>query len=378
VAIYLDHAASTPVHPQVQRVMFRALSEQYGNPSSIHAPGRRARRAVEEAREAVADAINASSKEIIFTSGATEADNLAVRGLMAGSSGRLLTSPLEHSAVRAAARAVEDGDGDVAFLTPSPSGEVDVAALEQALSETSVKLVALMLVNNETGIRTRVEELAPVVQRAGALFFCDAVQAFGFEPLDVRALGVDALALSAHKAYGPKGVGALWLREGVEMSRITHGGAQERGLRPGTHNTPAIAAMGETARLASSQADAHGREVGEMRDLFEAKIAAVEGLTINGAGSPRGPKHSSVTVEGVEGEDLLMVLDSSGIYASAGSACSAGSIEPSHVLTAMGLSPEQARATLRFSFGGSVSPEQVLDAVEAFTNSVQRCRSILV
>jgi cysteine desulfurase len=374
--IYLDHAASTPMHPEVLQVLAEASADYYGNASSIHTPGRRSRRAVEEAREAVAAAINGSPRELIFTSGATEADNLAVRGLLAQTGGALVTSPLEHSAVRATALALEASGTPVTYLTPLPSGEVDLSGLGEAVRASSAGLVALMLVNNETGIRTPIEEIAEVVHQAGALLFCDAVQAFGFEPIDVHALGVDALALSAHKAYGPKGVGALWLREGVALSRITHGGEQERGLRPGTHDTAAIAAFGATARLAAERAEAHGAAVRAFRDLFEQSIAGVGGLTINGAGAVRGPKHSSVSVAEVEGEALLMSLDAAGIYASAGSACSAGSIEPSHVLTAMGLSPRQAKATIRFSFGEAVTREGTLAAAERFAAAVGRCRAI--
>ncbi|MEX2542825.1 MAG: cysteine desulfurase family protein [Trueperaceae bacterium] len=372
--IYLDHAASTPVHPEVQQAVSAVLNDSYGNPSSIHTPGRRARRVVEEAREAVAASINARPNEIIFTSGATEADNLALRGVLPCLDGGLLTSPFEHSAVLAAARSLEASGCPVTYLAPSPTGEIDLAAVGQALEESGAGLVALMLVNNETGVRTPIERLSGIVHDAGALLFCDAVQAFGFEQVDVRALGVDALALSAHKAYGPKGVGALWLRDGVELSSVTYGGGQERGLRPGTHDTPAIAGMGAAARMALG-AGRHGEEVAELRDLFEAAIAGEEGLTVNAAGVARGPKHSSVSVAGVEGEALLMSLDAEGVYVSAGSACSAGSIEASHVLRAMGLSEREAKATMRFSFGAAVSREGALAAAERFLAAVQRCRA---
>lgn len=375
--IYLDHAASTPVHPEVRDAVVQALSESYGNPSSIHSPGRRARRVIEEAREAVAEAIAAEPRDIVFTSGATEADNLAVRGILDANRGALLTSPLEHSAVLSTARALKQAGEAVVFAVPTPAGEIDAAGLERALAEHSPKLVALMLVNNETGVRTRIEQLAPLVHKAGALLFCDAVQAFGFEPLDVAALGVDALALSAHKAYGPKGVGALWVRNGVEFNRIVHGGEQERGARPGTYDTPAIAGMGMAARLAGKGAERHGSEVAELRDLFEQKVRSIDGITINAERVPRGPKHSSVSVGGVDGEALLMSLDSAGVFVSAGSACSAGSIEPSRVLTEMGLSPEAAKATVRFSFGAAVTREQVLRAVDLFENSIRRCRLVL-
>lgn len=374
--IYLDHAASTPLDPRVKRKMFEVADESFANPSSIHAPGRRARRIVEESREAVAEAINAKPREIVFTSGATEADNLALVGLR-NTNGRtgLLTSPLEHSAVLATAGFLQRTGREVSFAAPTAAGEIDIDALQEALTP-SVGVVALMLVNNEVGIRTDIERLAAAAHEAGALLFCDAVQAFGFEEIDVNSLGVDALALSAHKAYGPKGVGALWLREGVELEAVTHGGEQERGYRPGTLNTLAIAALGEVARIARDEAAAHGVQVGEMRDRFEALLDGAEGIRVNGAAAPRGPKHSSVSVTDVDGEALLMSLDTAGVFASTGSACSAGSVNPSHVLTALGLPAQEAKSTVRFSFGSGVREEQVEEAAARFLKAVERCRTI--
>lgn len=378
MAIYLDNAASTPLHPDVLEKMVRALSDSYGNPSSIHTPGRRARRLVEEARETVAQAINAAPKEIVFTSGATEADNLALCGMMARTEGALLTSRLEHSAVLATARALADSGRQVIYLDPTPSGQIQPQAVREALAGRSVGVVALMLVNNETGARTAIEEIAPIVHDAGALLFCDAVQAFGFESLDVGALGADAIALSGHKAYGPKGVGALWVRDGLDIAPVIHGGEQERGLRPGTLNTAAIVGMGAAAKLAIDGADEHGKLVAELRNEFENAVTQLDGVTVNASGGPRGPKQSSVSVSDVEGEALLMSLDGAGIYASAGSACSAGSISPSHVLRAMGLSDAEAKATIRFSFGGNLTAEQARAAAEGFVTAVERCRAVTV
>lgn len=374
--IYVDHAASTPLDPRVQRKMLAVANESFANPSSIHAPGRRARRIVEEAREAVAAAINAKPREVIFTSGATEADNLALHGLLDSQPDKsLLTSPLEHSAVLATACALERRGRKVLYVQPAANGEIDIDSVKAAL-DPSVVLVALMLVNNEVGIRTPIEELSEAVHAVGALLFCDAVQAFGFEELDVRLLGVDALALSAHKAYGPKGVGALWLREGLELIATTHGGEQEQGYRPGTLNTMAIAGLGEVGSIALQEAAAHGAEVAAMRDRFESLIGGAVGVTINGATARRGPKHCSVSVAGVDGEALLMSLDTAGIYASTGSACSAGSIEPSHVLTAMGLSAKEAKATVRFSFGRAVEEAQIEAAAERCLAAIDKCRTI--
>lgn len=372
--VYLDHAATTPVDPLVQQKMIEVLRDDFGNPSSVHAPGRRARRLLEEARDSVAAAMNAASKEIIFTSGATEADNLALRGLLAANTRSLITSPLEHSAVLATSKELQAAGRRVVYLEPDGDGEITPEAVASVLEPSA--LVALMLVNNETGVRTRIREISELVHRAGGTVFCDAVQAFGTEPLDVRELGVDALAISGHKAYGPKGVGVLWLREGVELRRITHGGEQERALRPGTHNTAAIAGMGVAADLARERSAARGEQARTLRDLFEAGIEGLQGVLVNGTRAQRGPKHSSVSVEDVDGEALLMSLDSAGVYASAGSACSAGSIEPSHVLTALGMSRHQAKATIRFSFGEAVGREAVTEAAELFISAVTRCRAV--
>ena len=374
--IYLDHAASTPLDPRVERKMFEVASQSFANPSSIHAPGRRARRIVEEARDAVAEAIGAKPREIVFTSGATEADNMALRGLRhEGGRPGVLTSPLEHSAVLATAKALAKSGREVIFLEPSANGEIDSEALKAALTP-NIGVVALMLVNNEVGIRTPIEKFSAIVHEAGALLFCDAVQAFGFEEIDVHSLGVDAMALSAHKAYGPKGIGALWVREGLKLDAVTFGGEQERGYRPGTLNTMAIAGLGQVATIARAEAAAHGEEIRTSRDRFESLIAGAEGVNVNGAGAPRGPKHSSVSVDGVDGEALLMSLDTAGVYASTGSACSAGSVTPSHVLQALGLPPAQAKATVRFSFGRAVAPEQVEEAAQRFLKAVERCRTI--
>lgn len=373
--VYLDHAATTPLASEVREKMAAVWDESWANASSVHAAGRRARREVEEARERVAASINAQPKEIVFTSGATEAINLALRGLqMPDDAEALLTSPLEHSAVLETSRALQRQGRRVCFAVPDDAGEVGVPAVGRELD--GVGLVALMLVNNETGVRTDIPRISEVAHEAGALLFCDAVQAFGFEQLDVRELGVDALALSAHKAYGPKGAGVLWVRDGLELQAISHGGEQERGLRPGTLNVPAIAGFGVAALLARRNAARHGTEVAGLRDLFEGLVAEGEGVRINGASAARGPKHCSVSASGVDGEALLMSLDTYGVCASTGSACSAGSIEPSHVLTAMGLSDDEAKATVRFTFGAACDEEAVRFAADRFLAAVDRCRSV--
>lgn len=346
------------------------------NPSSVHRAGQRARNAVETAREEVAAAIGAEPNEIYFTSGATEADNHALTaGLELRPGGALVTSQVEHPAVLATARALERRGRRVTFLPPGPSGAVEVGTVAAAL-EPDVGLVALMLVNNETGARTDLRAVVQLAREAGALVFTDAVQAFGFEPLDVRDLGVDMLAISGHKVYGPKGVGALFVRQGLQLPPLLHGGEQERGLRPGTVPTPAVVGLGVAARLAAERVGAHRAEVQRLRDVFEAGLAGLEGVIVQGAGAPRGVKHSSVTVRGVDGESLLLALDLDGLCVSAGSACAAGSVSPSHVLTAMGLDEAGARSTIRFSFGRGLTEETVLEAARRFRRAVERTRDL--
>ena len=368
--VYLDYAATTPLEPLVLEAVLPYLESDFGNASSLHAAGQRARRAVEEARERVAEAIHARPQEIIFTSGATEADNHALRTFSGAS---LVTSPLEHAAVLTMARHLEGSGHTVAYVRPNDRGEITPGAVREAL-RPDTRLVALMLVNNETGVVTDIPAISDVVHEAGALLFCDAVQAFGTLPVDVRSLGVDMLSLSGHKTYGPKGVGVLYVREGLELPPFLLGGEQERGRRAGTLNVPAIVGMGVAAELSQARLDEDAAEIKANRDYLEAQLLKVGGVTVNGAGAPRGPKHLNVSVAGVDGEALLMGLDRAGVAASAGSACAAGTLEPSHVLLAMGLSEERARSSVRFSLGRGLTKEALDYAASAFAEVVTRCR----
>lgn len=377
--IYLDHAATTPVDPAVLAAMLPALEQTFGNPSSVHRAGQAARRLVETAREQVAAAIGARPAEVHFTSGATEADNQALRGLLEGrgADAGLLTSPLEHAAVLASARALEAGGTPVRVVAPDARGAITPEAVAEALARAPApRLVALMAVNNETGVLTDIAAVAEAAHERGALLFCDAVQAFGTEPVDVDAWGVDLLSVSAHKVYGPKGVGALYVRRGVSLAPIVHGGEQERGLRPGTHAVPAIVGMGAASELVRRLRADRRERVRAARDAFEARALALAGVGVNGGAAPRGVKHSNLRVEGADGETLLLALDDLGVQASAGSACSAGSVEPSHVLLAMGLDRRQARASLRFSFGHDVGVQDAERAAEAFAEAVARARRV--
>ncbi len=376
--IYLDHAATTPLHPLVLEAMLPYFTEHYGNVSSLHQAGQKSRRGVENAREMLADALGATRKEIVFTSGATEADNQAIRSVAAlYPGGHIISSSIEHAAVLATCKYLETLGHPVTYLEPNEAGEITVDAVADAF-ETNTVLVALMHTNNETGVKTDIKKIATLAHERNVLVFCDAVQAFGFEAFNVKDLGVDLLSLSAHKLYGPKGVGVLYIREGLELPAFMLGGEQERGFRAGTHNTPAIVGMGKAAELAVRRLGESRNLTGiqnltELRDNFEKKVLTVEGVAVNGAAA-RGPKHCNVRVAGVDGEALLLSLDRFGICASAGSACAAGSLEPSHVLAALGLTPDQAKASVRFSLGYGVTKEMLDEASSRFAEAVQRCR----
>lgn len=373
--VYLDYAATTPLDPLVLAAMLPVLAGEYGNPASLHRTGQRARRAVETAREQLAAALHAEAKELTFTGGATEADNHALRSYAAKfRGGHIVTSRLEHAAVLTTCRHLATQGWRVTYLEPNANGEITPDAVQAALTSETF-LVALMLVNNETGVVTDISAISKLIHEAGAVLFCDAVQAFGVLELDVRALGVDMLAVSAHKVYGPKGVGALWVRGGLELPPFLLGGEQERGLRAGTLNVPAIVGFGKAAELAQERLAADAAEISRLRDRLEVQLLQVDGVSLNAPGAPRSPKHLNVRVAGVDGEDLLMGLDAAGVYASAGSACAAGTLEPSHVLLAMGLTRREAKASIRLSLGRGVTDGMVDDAAEAFTEVVERCRT---
>ena len=374
MTVYLDYAATTPLEPLVLQAMLPALNADYGNPASLHRAGQRARSAVETAREQVASAINAQPREITFTSGATEADNHALRAYASQFlGGHIVTSLLEHAAVLSTCRYLETQGWRVTYLEPNTRGEITVNAVQEALQPDTF-LVALMLVNNETGVVTDIPAISQTVHEAGAVLFCDAVQAFGVMNVNVQTLGADMLALSAHKVYGPKGVGALYVKRGLELPAFLLGGEQERGLRAGTLNVPAIVGFGRAAELAQERLETDPLAIARLRDGLEAHLLQIDGVSLNTPGAPRSPKHLNVRVAGVDGEDLLMGLDAAGVYASAGSACAAGTLEPSHVLLAMGLSHREAKASIRLSLGRGVTDEMVDVVAKAFAEVVERCQ----
>jgi cysteine desulfurase len=375
----LDRAATTPVAEGVLAAMLPAFRDVAGNPSSIHAAGRQARRLLEEARERVAAAAGAPPGGVVFTSGATEAIHLAVHGVMASRrSGHLITSSLEHAATLAACRAAEHAGARLTLLAPDERGVVTPDAVASALRDDTA-LVALMRVNNETGVLTDVAAVGQRLRANGARLLVDAVQGFGYEPTTLDALGADLLALSAHKVEGPKGIGALVLRAGVTIEPLVGGGSQERGLRAGTSPVPLAVGFGVAAERAASGWRERAERVATLRERLEERLrAAVPGLVVHGSDAPRGPKHLSVRVPGdVDGEVLLINLDSEGVLASAGSACAAGSLEPSHVLLAMGLSRSEARASVRFSLGDHLTERDVDDAADRIVRAIERTVAVL-
>jgi cysteine desulfurase len=380
VRIYLDHNATTPLHPAVREVMVRTLTEDFGNPSSVHYYGQRAKAVMDEARMAVAALLEADATDLVFTSGGTEADNLAVRGAMAArhAEGRrhLIVSAIEHEAVLNTARALEHDGAVVTILPVDASGIVDPAALERAMTRETA-LVSVMHANNEVGTIQPIAELAAIARQSGAWFHTDAVQSIGKVPMSVRTAGVDLLSLSAHKFNGPKGAGALWVRRGVKLSPTSTGGRHERNRRAGTENVSGIAGLGAAAAIARASIAAHAEEWAALRDRLEAGVlASVPDTAVNGLRTGRIPNTSNISFDGIEAESLLIALDLEGVAISTGSACSSGTLEPSHVLKAMGLPPARARNSLRFSVGLGTTAADIDAVVAVLPRLVDKLRRL--
>jgi len=359
--IYLDHAATTPLAADVLEAMQPYFAHDGYNPSSIHAEGRRARAAVDSARERIAAILHCKPKEIVFTASGTEADNLAIIGAARAARARgkhVVTTAIEHHAVLHAVRALRDEGFDVTLLPVGSDGVVDPARFGDALRDDSV-VAAVMYANNEIGTIQPIAELATIARNRGVVFLTDGVQAAGTLDLDVTALGVDALAISAHKFYGPKGVGALYVRDGTPLEPLIHGGGQERGRRSGTENVSGIVGMARALETADAARATTNERVAGLRDTLEAKLTAgLKRVHVNAKGVARLPGISSLSFAGVEAESLLIALDLAGVAASAGSACAAGSLEASHVIAAIGGAAANG-ATLRLSLGRGTTPEEV-------------------
>lgn len=385
--IYLDHAATTPVRPEVREAMLPFLGEgAFGNPSSAHAFGRAARAALERAREQVAAAVGAEVSQVYFTSGGTEADNLAVlgsvlarrndRGSVAGA--HLVSTPTEHKAVAAALHEAEHLGARATIVPVDACGRLELGALDEALREHHrPTLVTVMWANNEVGTLQPVGEIAQRCASAGVAFHTDAVQAFGKVPVDLHDLPWTAVSLSAHKVGGPKGVGALVVRDGAAFAPLVHGGSQQRGLRPGTENVPGIVGFGRAAELAAAERPVQGQAWRGMRDaLQEAICTLVPDAVVHAAGAERVPNILNVSAPGTDSESVLMHLDLAGIAAASGSACTTGSVEPSHVLLAMGVPAALSAAGVRFSFGALSRAEDVPRVAEAYAGVVAKVRQL--
>jgi cysteine desulfurase len=373
--IYLDHNATTPLDPRVLEAMLPFLRDDYGNPSSLHWFGQRARGAVEEARARVAELVAADSGEIVFTSGGSESDNAALRGVAANARpprAGIVCTAIEHHAVLNTAKALGDEGRPVAIVRVGEGGAVDPGDLAASVGETTA-LVSVMLANNETGVLQPVAEAARLVRARGALVHCDAVQGAGKVVVDVRALDVDLLTLSAHKIYGPKGIGCLYVRRGTALAALVRGGGQERNRRAGTENVAGAVGFGAAATLARESLQADAVRLAALRDRLEARLLAIPGARRNGEG-PRVPNTTNVSFERAEAEDLVIALDLEGLAVSTGAACAAGGVEPSHVLRAMGLPPERVQSSLRLSLGRGTTGADVDHAADVIAAVVARQR----
>ena len=378
--IYLDHNATTPLAPSVADAMAQAMREDFGNPSSVHYFGQRAKRRVDDARSAVAALLGGTPAEVVFTSGGTEADNLALRGAAEAraASGRrhLIASAVEHEAVLNTLKALTRLGWRTTLLPVDASGIVSPAALADLIDDETA-VVSVMHANNEIGTLQPVTDLAAIAHEHGALFHTDAVQSTGKLPIDLSALGVDLLSLSGHKFNGPKGVGALWIRRGVRLSAIQTGGRHERNRRAGTENVPALAGLGVAADLASRTLREHASRFATLRDRLEAGIlGGVSGAVVNGDRARRVPNTSNISFDGIEAESLLIALDLEGIAVSTGSACSSGTLEPSHVLRAMGLPHQRVQSSIRFSLGAGNTVEQIDRVIVELPAIVHRLRDL--
>lgn len=376
--IYLDYSATTPVDPQVREAMRPYFEGAFGNPSAAHALGREAKATLEQARETVAGLLGTADKdEVVFASSGTEADNLALAGTAFAYQERgrhIITSAVEHAAVLETCTALERGGFSVTYLPVNGHGVLDLEQLRRAIRPDTI-LVSLMHANNEVGMLFPLAEIGAITKERGVLFHTDAVQSFGKVPLDVRHCKIDLLSLSAHKIYGPKGVAALYVRRGVRLQSLLRGGGQERGRRAGTENVPAIVGLAEAARLMFLEMPGEGERMGKLRDRFEAGVLArIEGVRVNAQKGPRLSHTSNLTFEGVEAQTLVAALDLEGIAVSAGSACHVGSLQPSHVLRAMGLSPEHVEGSLRFSLGRFTREEDIDSMLVILPHLVARLR----
>ncbi|MCX5991224.1 MAG: cysteine desulfurase NifS [Chloroflexi bacterium] len=377
--IYLDHAATTPTDPRVLETMLPYFSGAFGNPSSIHSLGQETRASVEEARHKIASLIGAQSEEIIFTSGGTEADNFAIKGAASANKQKgnhVITTSIEHHAVLESCKVLEGQGFGVICLSVDRNGLVDPDEIRRAITAGTV-LISVMHANNEVGTVQPIADIGKIARERGICFHTDAVQTVGHIPVNVNELGIDLLAMSAHKLYGPKGVGALYIRKGTRIDSFMHGGGQERGLRASTENVPAIVGFGKAAEIAQREVDRESKRLTSLRDkLIQGLFERIPEIHLNGHPVQRLPNNVNVSIGFVEGESMAIGLDMEGIAASTGSACTSHDLEPSHVLLALGLPGVLARGSLRFSLGRETTEEEIGRVLEVLPRIVARLRAV--
>ncbi len=378
--IYLDHAATTPVRPEVFEAMQPYFGARFGNPSSTHRWGREARAALDEARERVAQCLGAHPDELCFTSGGTEGDNLAVLGPWRArrdpARNAILTSPIEHKAILAAVHAAGREGAEERFVDVTAAGTVSVESFTSKVDEATA-LCTVMWVNNEIGTIQPIAELVERAKARGAIFHTDAVQAFGKVTIDARAIPFDLLTISGHKFGAPKGIGAIFIRRGTALEPLMHGGAQDRGRRPGTENVAAVVGLARAAELALEERDAECGRVSALRDSLErALVSRIPDAVVHGRSAPRAPHMLNISVPGTDSESLLMALDLAGVAASSGSACQSGSISPSHVLSAIGIAPDLASAAIRLSLGAMTTEACIERVAQLFPALIEKARRL--
>jgi cysteine desulfurase len=377
--VYLDNNATTPVLPEVLEAMRPYFGEQFGNASSIHHHGQETRAAVERARESVAELLGCRASEIVFTSGGTEGDNLAIFGMMGGLAkpgDHVVTSTIEHHAVLNSCKHLAKKGCEVTSVPVDGRGLVDPDDVKRAL-RPATKLISIMMANNETGALQPVETIGKIAAEADVYFHTDAVQAAGKIPIDVNKIGCDLLSISGHKIHAPQGVGALYIRKGTLLEPMLYGGSHERSRRAGTENVPGIVGLGKAAEIALAAFErGDDKKMAALRDRLERELLAIDSTGLNGEGAPRVPNTTNIYFDCIEGEALVIALDLKGLAVSTGAACSSGAIEPSHVLTAMGLRPERARASIRFSLGKQSTAEDVEFALGLVPETVSRLREL--
>ncbi len=377
--VYMDHAATTPVDPEVVEAMMPCFTEIYGNASSLHSFGREAHNAMEESRRKVAELINAHPEEVIFTAGGTESDNIAIKGVAYASRSRgdhIITSTIEHPAVLETCTSLEKQGFKVSYIPVDKSGLVDLEVLRRAVTERTI-LITIMHANNEIGTVEPIDEIAEIAEAKSIIFHSDAVQSAGKIPIDVKAIGLDLLSISAHKIYGPKGVGALYIKKGTRIEPIIHGGGHEKGLRSSTENIPGIVGLGKAAELAKGRMSEDTAHLTNLRDrLIKATLSDIEESYLNGHPTKRLPNNAHFRFTGIEGEALILNLDERGIAASTGSACSSKKLLPSHVLMAIALDEVQAHGSLRLTLGRENTKEDVEYVLQVLPETVKKLRAI--